>query len=406
MKRHPNPKPCKNKEKCKFLKKNICEFSHDIHEKEISDIQGEAEMLIEIHNLKHLVSESKVENESKVKSLVEAIDLERKIIKEHACLQKEMLKKNDDLERVLSKEIKELTIKIVKLETSERDLELKVKNIQTELNREIKSCQAKIVCQQKVITEMLAKEKVLDTKVKVAIDKLEQEILVLKTKDVEDESNIVLKKLKGRNVTILPTKTVNQPVKTPALMDPVATVEEIQNVKNDSKFKEDSAVNVESVLNPKTRKLKKEDKENLITEDFEGDCKDIFTVKTNCGLELSEHKYKKCEYETHSLGLLWNHNKTVHKLKETFQNILIGFENNMRAHLYLLETMEDPTNNFKCDQCAFTTHSKGEFMNLKCIREDPPGANLDPSIGCYLCCSLTVFTLCIYCAYLWEINNK
>ena len=137
-----------------------------------------------------------------------------------------MLKKNVDLERVLSKEIKELSVKIVKLENSERDLELKVKNIQTEFSKEIKSCQDKILCQKKVIVEMLAKEKVFDTKVKdaesinkVEIGKLKQEIHVLKTnaeklqnssKDVEDESNIVVKQLKGRNVTIFQTNTVNQ----------------------------------------------------------------------------------------------------------------------------------------------------------------------------------------------------
>ena len=43
---------------------------------------------------------------------------------EHDDVQKEFLKKDVDLERVLSKEIKQSSIKIVKLETSERDLEL------------------------------------------------------------------------------------------------------------------------------------------------------------------------------------------------------------------------------------------------------------------------------------------
>ena len=335
-------------------------------------------MMIEIETLKHLVSQNKVENEGKVKSLTEAIDIQRKKNKEHDSVQKELIKKNVDLERLVSKEIKELNIKIVKLETSERDLELKVKNNQTEVSKENKSCQDKILRQQKVITEMLTKEKAVDAKVKdlesihkVEIEKLKLEIHMLKTNaekllnnnkdNVEDASNIVVKELKGRNVTILKTNNVSQPPKTPAVINSIATVEEITDVKNDSTAKKDSSVVIESVLKTKTRKLKKEENEDFIINDFEDDCRDIFTVKTNCGLELSEHKCKKCEYETHSLGLLRNHNKTVHKLKESFQNILIGFENDMRAHLYLLETMKEPTNKFKCDQCAIATHSKGKL---------------------------------------------
>ena len=376
MNRHP--KACKDKEKCKFLKKNNCAYNHDVHAEENSDVQGEAERIIEIGNLKHLLSKYKVEIESKVKSLTEAMDVERKKTQEHESTKKELIKKNVDLERLVSKEMKELNLKIVKLETSERDLKLKIKNNQTEVNNEIKSCKDKIVCQQKVVTEMLTKEKAVETKVKdlenihkIEIDKLNQEIYMLKTNaeklvnnhndNVEDVSNVVVKELKGRNVTILKTNTVNGPPKTPAVISSIATVEEIKDSKKDSPPKKDSTVIVESVLKTKPRKLKKEEKENLITKDFEDDCRDIFTVKTNCGLELSEHKCKKCEYETHSLGLLRNHNKIVHKLKESFQNILIGFENDLRAHLYLLETMEEPTNKFKCDQCAFATHSKGKL---------------------------------------------
>ena len=178
---------------------------------------------------------------------------------------------------------------------------------------------------------MLTKEKAVDAKVKdlesihkVEIDKLKLEIHMLKTNaekllnnnkdNVEDASNIVVKELKGRNVTILKTNNVSQPPKTPAVINSIATVEEITDVKNDSTAKKDSSVVIESVLKTKTRKLKKEENEDFIIKDFEDDCRDIFTVKTNCGLDLSEHKCKKCEYETHSLGLLRNHNKTVHKL--------------------------------------------------------------------------------------------
>ena len=192
-------------------------------------------------------------------------------------------------------------IKIVKLETSERELELKIKNNQTEVCKEIKSCKDKNLCQQKVITEMLTKEEAVDTKLKdlesihkEEIDKLKHEMHMLKTnaeklinnhKDiVEDASNTVVKELKGRNVTIL--KTIIQPPKTPAVIGFIATVEEIKDFKNDLPAKKDSSVVVESVLKTKTRKLKKEEKENFIIKDFEDDCRDIFTVKTNCSLEI------------------------------------------------------------------------------------------------------------------------
>ena len=88
-----HPKLCKHKEKCKFLKKNICAFSHDLNEKENIDIQGDTEIIIKIANLKRLVSENKVENESKVKSLAEAIDIERKKNQEHDNVKKSCLRR-------------------------------------------------------------------------------------------------------------------------------------------------------------------------------------------------------------------------------------------------------------------------------------------------------------------------
>ena len=158
-----HPKPCKNREKCKFLLNNICAFSHDAIEKENDGVQEKVRMRVdEISNLKNLLNQNKVENEIKFKSLKEAIEIERKKSDEYDNAKKELQEKNDDLEKMLRKEIKELNVKIVN--------------------------------QQKVIEEMLSKEN----------------MNYIKDTD-EDVPNIVVKELKGRNVTILKTKTGNNP---------------------------------------------------------------------------------------------------------------------------------------------------------------------------------------------------
>ena len=146
-----------------FLKKKICAFSHDAHEKEIDKVQGTSKIIFEeIVNLKNLVSSNKEDNENKVKSLTEAIDDERKKNDEHDIGQKELLKKYEEFERMFRKEIKEFNKKIVRLETSKRDLELNINNSQTE----IKVCKDKITSQQKVTNEMLDKGKGFEIKVK------------------------------------------------------------------------------------------------------------------------------------------------------------------------------------------------------------------------------------------------
>ena len=60
----------KTMQKQTFLKKKICAFSHDAHEKEIDEVQGTSKIIFEeIVNLKNLVSNNKEDNENKVKSL-------------------------------------------------------------------------------------------------------------------------------------------------------------------------------------------------------------------------------------------------------------------------------------------------------------------------------------------------
>ena len=81
----------------------------------------------------------------------------------------------------------------------------------------------------------------------------------------------------------------------------------------------------------------------------------------DCGLELTGYKCKICDFESHSDGLLRKHNRTTHQLKETNQDIILGFKNDIGNYVYLLETMGDDVNQIICDKCAFKCNSKGEL---------------------------------------------
>ena len=90
------------------------------------------------------------------------MNAERRTNYENDKAQMEFLKKNVDLERIFKNEIKELNIKIDKLERFGKDLAT-VKNNQTKTNEELRSelkvVQENFKSQQKVFKEM-------DTKVK------------------------------------------------------------------------------------------------------------------------------------------------------------------------------------------------------------------------------------------------
>ena len=82
-----------------------------------------------------------------------------------------------------------------------------------------------------------------------------------------------------------------------------------------------------------------------------------FQARKNCGLDLTEVKCKKCSFETHSEGTL---TRTAHKLKESNQNIILGFKNDMFHHVVLLKALGE-LNKVICSFCDFKTNSKGEL---------------------------------------------
>ena len=93
--------------------------------------------------------------------------------------------------------------------------------------------------------------------------------------------------------------------------------------------------------------------------DSKRDCSKFLEVRTNCGLDTESQKCKKCDFVSHSEGLLRQHKIVDHKLKETFQNQVLGFEIDLKKHLEVLQAMGEETHTIKCNKCEFKACSEG-----------------------------------------------
>ena len=93
-----HPKSCKFKEKCKFLKKNICAFSH-------SEIAQDDKVHVQIKELEDIVKKQKLDIERRVKSLEDKIDIEKKNSEKISA-------EKEKLQNVLTLEIKDLNSKM------------------------------------------------------------------------------------------------------------------------------------------------------------------------------------------------------------------------------------------------------------------------------------------------------
>ena len=115
---------------------------------------------------------------------------------------------------------------------------------------------------------------------------------------------------------------------------------------------------------PKKKKLTKDVIQQNIIEEFESDYRNILDDRINSGfwLDLKSKQCKKCEYETFSEGKLRHHKAVDHNLKETKDNIIIGFNNDVNEHLEIIKAMGDDMYGLNCVKCEFKTHSKGLLM--------------------------------------------
>ena len=102
-------------------------------------------------------------------------------------------------------------------------------------------------------------------------------------------------------------------------------------------------------------------KEERILNGFEKDTKKFLEVRINCGLDTESQKCKKCDFVSRSEGLLRKHRVEDHKLKETFQNMLLGYEIDLQKHIEVLQAMDEDIYTTKCDKCEFKASGEGKL---------------------------------------------
>ena len=100
--RHPGQ--CKFKQRCKFLKRNICAFTHETFVIDNDNLKDASKPLYDkIEELEDLINKNKAEYESIVKGLTEKIECERNKFEESVNAQKQLVKKNDELQNLFKK---------------------------------------------------------------------------------------------------------------------------------------------------------------------------------------------------------------------------------------------------------------------------------------------------------------
>ena len=213
----------------------------------------------------------------------------------------------------------------------------------------MKELNVKIVKQQKVIEEMHAKEN----------------MNFIKDTD-EDVPNIVVKELKGRNVTILKTKTGNNPPKTPTV---IATVEENNLVENVNKQSEEITAQAavdrtehpklseNEKVKPKRTKITKKVIEERLIAAFVNDIEYMQNETKESYVEGTCYACKKCEFETKSEGMFKRHKVLIHDSRETNQNVILGFESDVQKYARILEGRGNSLEKFKCKECEYAIYS-------------------------------------------------
>ena len=101
---------------------------------------------------------------------------------------------------------------------------------------------------------------------------------------------------------------------------------------------------------------------------FENDCKRILIIHQK--FDLDDVHCDKCQFKSHSQGLLRMHKQKKHKSNNTFEDVIEGFKNDIKDHVRTLEAMceeDDVINRMKCDKCEYRNNSEG---NLRIHKRD------------------------------------
>ena len=289
-KRHP--KECKHGEKCKFNAKNVCAFDHDGSENKTTKAMDDAKDILE---QKLLNTEKKFANEIK--------DLTNK------C--EEQSRKISNLES----ENHDASNKSI--DEAEKLFEQKLKVVENVLFKEIESSKNKCVKQEKEILEL---KRANEMKCK------ESEI---KMKEVNHFKGIVETVLK--EVEILKKENIKQTSEMKLIREELNEL-----VKNQTQVKANEKVETndepkqpkidDTKIKSKKIKITKDVIEERLTAAYKNDIKVMLDDFTNAGLDTLSQRCDKCDHRTHSEGLLREHQRNKHNIKESQQNIIMGFE--------------------------------------------------------------------------------
>ena len=111
----------------------------------------------------------------------------------------------------------------------------------------------------------------------------------------------------------------------------------------------------------KTIENKNNVEESIITA-CENDSKKIYDERRNCELSLNDQKCDKCNFATHSKGVLKMHERDTHAAKLSFKDILYGFEVDEEFFKMLIETMYEGEKkdipSVKCGKCSFNSYGE------------------------------------------------
>ena len=127
----------------------------------------------------------------------------------------------------------------------------------------------------------------------------------------------------------------------------------------------DNKVDQSTKKGPNTKDWIEEEK---IILGFENDCNRILIIHQK--FDLDDVHCDKCQFKSHSQGLLRMHKQKKHNSNDTFVNIIEGFKNDIEDHVRTLEAMceeDDVINRMKCDQCEYKNNSEG---NLRIHKRD------------------------------------
>ena len=91
------------------------------------------------------------------------------------------------------------------------------------------------------------------------------------------------------------------------------------------------------------------------------DARKHYSVNKECGLNNESQKCGRCNFITHSMGLLRMHEKKTHKVYHNFDKVVDGFRFDDKKYYDVLSAMYDGSelNTNECEYCTFKTHSDG-----------------------------------------------